>query len=184
MASRGQHQGFWDDAKVERLKAMLGQYMSAGQIGATLGISRSAVIGKCARMGLALNSMTSSAKSSAATRRLKTQVRRPIPPSMVRTSKPKFDRAPIPKPRAQDIARKTLAELEPQDCKFPIGEVGKKGFGFCGLTRVEGLPYCEDHASRCYVPVMTKAQRDKAKEALDASKTHKHDASKLVVAGE
>lgn len=188
MASRGQHQGFWDDAKVERLKVLLGQFMSAGQIGLALGISRSAVIGKCARMGLPLNSMTTAAKSAGASRRLKTQRqikrRQPLPPSLVRTVKPRFETAPVPRPRAEDVPRKTLIELECGECKFPVDYVSKPGFGFCALPQVPGLPYCADHAARCYVPVMTKAQRDKAKEAMDAYKTHGHDASKLVVAGE
>lgn len=184
MASRGPHQGFWNDTRVEQLKAGLRMYMSAGQIGKMLGISRSAVIGKCHRMGLELNSMSPKAKSLGGTRRLAMKRRQPLPPTLVRTVKPKFEIAPVPKPRAEDIPRKTLVELEHNECKFPVDYLSKPGFGFCALPQVPGLPYCADHAARCYVPVMTKAQRDKAKEALDASRGLVQDASKLVVAGE
>ncbi|MEQ3744635.1 MAG: GcrA family cell cycle regulator [Henriciella sp.] len=35
--------------------------------------------------------------------------------------------------------------LRESNCKWPIGEPGKKGFHFCGERSLEGSPYCSDH---------------------------------------
>jgi GcrA cell cycle regulator len=41
-----------------------------------------------------------------------------------------------------------LAELEHDHCRYPYGEASNATF--CGATAVAGLPYCPHHASRCY----------------------------------
>lgn len=35
--------------------------------------------------------------------------------------------------------------LRESNCKWPIGEPGKKGFHFCGERKQEGSPYCSHH---------------------------------------
>lgn len=43
---------------------------------------------------------------------------------------------------------KTLTELEPRDCRWPIGEPKDQAFGFCAKPRCEGSPYCAEHRER------------------------------------
>jgi GcrA cell cycle regulator len=38
-----------------------------------------------------------------------------------------------------------LLELTDKDCKWPIGEPGKPGFGFCAQPRWKPSPYCVGH---------------------------------------
>lgn len=48
-----------------------------------------------------------------------------------------------------DIAKvANVLDLEAHHCRFPITIEGVHGF--CGDTKVSGLPYCEAHAKRCY----------------------------------
>jgi hypothetical protein len=46
---------------------------------------------------------------------------------------------------------KVLAELEPRDCRWPIGDPSASDFHFCGTSQAAGLPYCQEHARRAYL---------------------------------
>lgn len=41
--------------------------------------------------------------------------------------------------------RKSLIELEDNECRWPIGDPQEKGFHFCGAEHVKGQPYCPYH---------------------------------------
>lgn len=43
-----------------------------------------------------------------------------------------------------------LLDLDKDQCRWPIGEVGAPDFGFCGGVTPEGKPYCEFHLGRAY----------------------------------
>lgn len=51
----------------------------------------------------------------------------------------------VEEPRITDIM-----ELQRHHCRWPVGEPGKEGFGWCGEKAVEGLPYCHRHCARAY----------------------------------
>jgi len=57
------------------------------------------------------------------------------------------------KPTHNDIARVTFADLQPHQCRWPVGEVNHPEFGFCGEGRIEGKPYCPGHEKRAHVPL-------------------------------
>ena len=42
----------------------------------------------------------------------------------------------------------TLAELGPDDCRYPFGE---RDFTFCGNTKLAGSSYCRVHHAACWV---------------------------------
>lgn len=45
-----------------------------------------------------------------------------------------------------------LADLGARDCRFPIGNPGEPGFGFCGReVAAPSAPYCRHHAALCYL---------------------------------
>jgi len=46
--------------------------------------------------------------------------------------------------------RKTLAELEDADCRWPIGDPQHKDFHFCCAERVPGRSYCSYHLNASY----------------------------------
>ena len=51
----------------------------------------------------------------------------------------------VPKP-------KTLLDLAPGDCRWPIGEPKHEDFHFCGKAQAPGRPYCEHHWSLAFQP--------------------------------
>lgn len=59
---------------------------------------------------------------------------------------------PAPKIRATDKPSASTpekltkpADLRPDQCRFPIGDPNKPGFGFCGIPRSPGKVYCAHH---------------------------------------
>lgn len=177
---KGDHGGAWDEDRVERLRKLLMLGKTASQIAHALGnVTRSAVIGKVHRLGLALNVETKSARDRKLDRARSSGKRRAArQPAAIRIMIPE----PMPVDCASDVARKPLADLDPGDCKFPVGHPGEPGFGFCAAGRVEGLPYCADHTARCYVvPNNLKSHH---KDTSDVSAGRVRDPSDLVSAGE
>jgi len=155
----------WSDAATETLKRMVREGYSAGMISSHLKVTRSAVVGRCHRLGLHLGANRGGMKHTAAytlrkAHRTPLKKHKPIPAK----PQPQFQNAPIPPPNINDIARKTFSELTENDCRYPINHVGEPGFGFCGLEKLPGSSYCPSHHSRCWVGVPAK-KRSPVREA-------------------
>ena len=52
-----------------------------------------------------------------------------------------------------DVAAKPLLELEAGDCRFPVGDPQKAGFGFCARPKQPGSSYCPGHLKRSLSPL-------------------------------
>jgi len=189
MTRKGQHGGAWDDAKVERLQYLIANTaLSAEKIGKQLGVNRSQVIGKANRMGLTLpGADLRKAKKCASVppKAKRSSLLAPRIPARV-SRVPDFVFEPIPGPTVEDVARKSLAALGDNECKFPVGDPGTPGFGFCASERVPGLPYCAGHSARCFVQpnIMKSRQKDMEKDTYDTGLGLVQAASELVSAGE
>ena len=149
----------WTDERVELLKKLWSDGLSASQIAAELGgITRNAVIGKVHRLGL-----SGRAKSPSS------GVPRPRKPRshMLRVSRPvsrganalalSYDTDLEPEPELiENIIpigqRRTLLELNENTCRWPIGDPATPEFFFCGGKPLMGLPYCHYHARVAYQP--------------------------------
>lgn len=101
-------------------------------------VSRNAVIGRLHRAGLPLGKQVDVAPSVPRVR-----AARPKP-----APKPKPVVQPVVKRRCDDVATVALLDLQPHHCKWPVGDPGAPGFGFCGDTRIDGTPYCAGHNKR------------------------------------
>lgn len=146
----------WTDERVELLKKLWADGLSASQIAAELGgITRNAVIGKVHRLGL---SGRAKSPSSAAPRPRKARA-----PGMLRVSRPTmrgntalaFEYEPEPEPELIEIPieqRKTLLQLNERTCRWPIGDPGSTDFFFCGGESANELPYCAYHSRVAYQP--------------------------------
>lgn len=44
--------------------------------------------------------------------------------------------------------RRSLLDLEPHHCRWPVGDVGTPDFFFCGADKAEGSSYCPVHRDR------------------------------------
>jgi GcrA cell cycle regulator len=110
------------------------------------GISRSAVIGKVHRLGIAGREAPSRllAPASRAAPRTRASAGGVRNPNGVRAP-----RRVAPASRLvvfEATATATIHTLTPRDCRWPIGEPDEAGFGFCGrLCDTQG-PYCAGHA--------------------------------------
>jgi GcrA cell cycle regulator len=147
----------WTDERVELLKKLWQDGLSASQIAAELGgVTRNAVIGKVHRLGLSGRGQpTSSIKRQRRTH--PTGVRRPRTVSIGNLAlKGSLDYLPDAdlQPRRNvvvPIPRKlTIFQLNEHTCKWPLGDPGQEDFHFCGNDSLENLPYCEYHAGVAY----------------------------------
>lgn len=159
----------WSEARVELLKKLWAEGLSASQIAAEMGgVTRNAVIGKVHRLGL---SGRAKSPSSNAPRARKTPTRAPSHPlghghghsirgntalaPMLRLDVDPFaEEAPIPR---DDVVvpmseRVTIMELRESMCRWPLGDPTKEEFRFCGGRSAIGMPYCAYHARIAYQP--------------------------------
>jgi GcrA cell cycle regulator len=137
----------WNEDRVATLTRLWREGYSASQVARQLGeVSRSAVIGKVHRLGLAGRDAPSRPQSVGG-RPPRNQNRatpggvrrvRPFQPRPVEAAAPRvtFD----PQPTA------TLVTLSDHGCRWPIGDPGTVGFGFCGRLKASSGVYCAGHA--------------------------------------
>ncbi len=141
----------WDDDKVAQLRKLWADGLSASQIAAQLdGVTRNAVIGKVIRLGLAARAPRGPDRKAAR----RAQQRQPRK-SFVSDVWAKFggsgpEGMPVGDDPADHPDLVALVDLEPHQCKWPIGDPKHGRFGFCGHERETGLPYCAAHARRAY----------------------------------
>ena len=157
----------WTDERVELLKKLWAEGLSASQIAARLGgVTRNAVIGKVHRLGLS-GRATSSRSSSPRPRR--THVPRAGRASSLlfgtrgaTALKPYYEAEPdlAPAPLEELVIplneRASIMTLKEAMCRWPIGDPGEPEFHFCGRKTCASLPYCEHHARMAYQPVQAR----------------------------
>lgn len=161
--------GTWTDERVELLKKLWADGLSASQIATEIGnVTRNAVIGKVHRLGLSGRAKTGkpttqarprkatrapSAPTSIAPSETSQAVVPPIPlrPSLADKIKPQVpaeDEIHIPMSE-----RVTIMDLRESMCRWPMGDPTKADFRFCGTRCTPGIPYCNHHARIAYQPV-------------------------------
>ena len=156
----------WTDERVELLKKLWAEGLSASQIAAELGgITRNAVIGKVHRLGLSgrAKSPSSSVPRPRKPRTHTHMLRVPRPAMRGNTAlaarlAPGYELEPELEPELiENIIplgqRCSILELTEDKCHWPIGDPGAADFFFCGGRAIEGLPYCSYHSRVAYQPV-------------------------------
>ena len=173
----------WTEDRVETLKKLWADGLSASQIAGKLGmgVTRNAVIGKVHRLNLAGRVNTPRNQSPRTTRKTagETQAspqRGPSRPTMPPTAgatalktyaqphhNPRLAPLPEPKPlrlvESSKDGRITILHLSDKTCKWPIGDPQHDEFCFCGHGPREGSPYCEYHARMAYQPAQDRNRR-------------------------
>ncbi len=164
----------WTDERVERLKRLWAEGLSASQIAAQLGgVSRNAVIGKVHRLNLPGRAKAGGTPAAARnTKRVAAPARPANYPARVATrSVPRTMGATALKEEGEldtiqemtyvpsgnvvvPISRKlSLTDLTERTCKWPVGDPLKDDFHFCGVDASDASPYCGYHAKLAYQPV-------------------------------
>lgn len=169
----------WTDERVDVLKKLWMEGLSASQIAGELGqgVTRNAVIGKVHRLKLSgrAKPATSAARarpanrpsrrgrvSSPSTSNMGTMRRRSVsaaPVTMGATALKQSEAVDaelyVAPAQVQEIfipvgERIGLLGLNEETCKWPIGDPLNTDFHFCGQNSLENKPYCEFHSRRAY----------------------------------
>jgi GcrA cell cycle regulator len=163
----------WIAERVATLKRLLSdpRRLTAQQIASELGVSRNAVVGKAARLGLRLPNHS---------------LRNPWRPSGLEEA-PLHGRVPdleaptdcpsgSPTARGQRTARpKHIAflDLEPHHCRWPYGR--RLPFTFCGCDRIARSAYCAVHTGESREQAeQTNASPERGKQTAIASPVAYH----------
>jgi GcrA cell cycle regulator len=163
----------WTDERVEMLKKLWQDGLSASQIAKQLGgVTRNAVIGKVHRLGLSGRATPSKparpvfkaprparpAAQPAAPRR----IAEPVAATATAAAAAPATNLPAQQPQTAPVrfvdeapGSATVLTLGAHMCKWPIGDPSSDDFTFCGRRQTDG-PYCMDHARVAYQPAQAK----------------------------
>ena len=164
----------WTDERVELLRKLWSEGLSASQIAAQLGsVTRNAVIGKVHRLKLSSRGRTTAAPRRARRRPARARpasksrqprgdrARAPITTSIGATAlQAQFDAEPVARYHVRPVEnvvvpisrRLQLVQLSERTCKWPNGDPLTEEFSFCGNDAAETGPYCGYHAKIAFQP--------------------------------
>ena len=165
----------WTDERVELLRKLWSEGLSASQIAAQLGsVTRNAVIGKVHRLKLSSRGRTTVAaprqkKASSAAGGSKSAARAPTITRSISIGatalQTQFDVEPVVRYRpAADVVvpisrRLQLVQLSERTCKWPNGDPLTEDFSFCGTDTAETGPYCTYHSRIAFQPAAERRRR-------------------------
>ena len=169
----------WTDERVEKLKKLWSEGLSASQIAAQLGgVSRNAVIGKVHRLNLPGRAKAGGTQT--ATRPKRPAAVAPRPSNFA--ARPVAARPVAARPAGNTVAKEDidvdfeaqseqlpvpvignnvvvpmsrrleLTQLTERTCKWPIGDPLNDDFHFCGNESPDNSPYCTYHQRLAYQP--------------------------------
>lgn len=143
--------GGWDDARIELLKKLYADGLSASQIATELGgVTRNGVIGKVHRLGLPgrghkiVKASIPKKRSHAPRSKEQANTRPRITPELIPIEALPVDDVGGDHPHK--IA--SLLDLKNEHCRFPYGEPRDSNFHFCGIPQADfavGISYCKGH---------------------------------------
>lgn len=149
----------WTDHRIEMATKLWGEGLSASQIAGEIGggLSRNAVIGKVNRLGLSRREArprkssprpprTAKPRATSRAQRIVASVENNFPGLPEQFTAPSINDAEIPMEQ-----RRTLLELNPSTCKWPVGDPQSADFYFCGGESIASKPYCPHHNRVAYV---------------------------------
>lgn len=164
----------WTDERVELLRKLWSEGLSASQIAAQLGgVTRNAVIGKVHRLKLSgrgrssaappRQKKTSSAVGASVTRSVSRSASAPrhVTATVGATAlQVQFDAEPVARQYMRPVENVVvpisrhlrLVELTERTCKWPNGDPLSEEFHFCGNDTAESGPYCTYHSKLAFQP--------------------------------
>jgi len=146
----------WTDERVELLKQLWGEGLSASQCAGRLDVTRNAVIGKVHRLGLAGRATTSRTRCGFRPRSTFGRIRAPRPvhilplkPVVAAPRQAKTPQKPVatlaPAAPIGDALMLTVAQLDDRACRYPYGDPRASDFGYCGQHTLHRKAYCGYH---------------------------------------
>jgi len=163
----------WNDERVELLKKLWAEGLSASQIASKMGgVTRNAVIGKVHRLGLSGRAAPAKPQRGCDPESRTEEVEDTQTYAMKSVdslaAEPEFTAPAVL--ASGDLT--TVATLKGNMCKWPIGDPAKDDFHFCGQSAPAGKPYCPYHAHMAFQPAQRRADRPMPPQRLarDAAK--------------
>ena len=166
----------WTDERVELLKKLWNDGLSASQIAGEIGsVTRNAVIGKVHRLGLSGRARPQSASPPRARKAPTARPSGPTMPLHTLHTRGATALAPSPQheaevaPAAQPMTnpdvvvpfseRVTIMDLKESMCRWPLGDPTTPEFRYCGGKSEVGTPYCSYHCKIAYQPSISRGVR-------------------------
>lgn len=145
----------WTDERVEQLKQLWADGLSASQIARQLGgVTRNAVIGKVHRLGLA--GRATPARAERPRMQVARRIVRPRPQPIIQV--PIIEKDPV----VDEQGRKTtVLTISDRMCKWPIGDPSTAEFHFCGHPPKANSPYCDAHSVKAFQPTQSRRDRER-----------------------
>lgn len=149
----------WDDERVEQLKKLWAEGLSASQIASKMGgVTRNAVIGKVHRLGLSGRATPAKPQRGRTYDAPREEKPSPLATAPARQStKPLINEPEFTAPiilAGGDLT--TVATLQNNMCKWPVGDPASDEFHFCGQPASAGKSYCPYHAHMAFQPSQTR----------------------------
>lgn len=161
----------WTDERVELLRKLWSEGLSASQIAAQLGsVTRNAVIGKVHRLKLSSRGRTTAAParqkktvssgSSVKSASRAASVTRSVTSIGATALQTQFDAEPVARYHMRPVEnvvvpisrRLELVQLSERTCKWPNGDPLSEEFSFCGNDCADTGPYCGYHSRIAFQP--------------------------------
>lgn len=158
----------WTDERVELLKTLWAEGLSAAQIANKMGgVTRNAVIGKVHRLGLSGRATPAKPQRGRSAAPERKEDNSPIQ----KTKRPEM-KSVIPEPEfiaplVLDTGDKTtVSTIKNNMCKWPIGDPAQDDFHFCGQSTLSGKSYCAYHAHMAFQPPQRRDARREPRRVL------------------
>lgn len=150
----------WTDERVARMRELHAEGHPFSKIARMLGgVTRNAVIGKAARLGLQARA-DRSRENAHQRRKIKARNTRPKVVKLVLVKPAQ----PAPEPvvvKDAPVGGVALVDLRPGQCRFPLDmprDANPIPGMYCGGSVKPHRPYCTAHCARAYTPRRTKAE--------------------------
>lgn len=147
----------WTDERVDQLKNLWTEGLSASRIARALGgVTRNSVIGKVHRLGLAgraTPTCSNHPRLPSVPRQLSAKRLAKMAESLYGPPMKPFRWEPELEPIVfEDGTHVSVLAINDRMCRWPIGDPSENEFHFCGHKPKASAPYCEAHARKAYQP--------------------------------
>lgn len=169
----------WSKEDDDLLKKYAAEFHSSSRIAklisADTGIERTknSVVGRCYRQGVKLHRTREDAGNATKARRTYARIATAVKKIEVSKKKVTVKRVPVPKPSAPVIKKDTtpkeqitveldeakfvgIHQLTLRTCRFPVKELSRSSFLYCGQVPHGSSVYCKGHARVCFQPPKSK----------------------------
>lgn len=175
----------WTEARLEILRRMHAEDAPFSEIGAVLGCTRNACIGKARRIGLPPRlGMTNNPNGTQGPRTVKKQSFSAQVPKIKKQKRQMsklvdlyeaINRDDIKDiPHDQSSFAVSLFDVQDHQCRWPLNDAGE-GFLFCGATKWKDCSYCARHYNMAWRSQLDITEADRIRRSMQIKKINRTD---------